>query len=237
MSLPRTVTPQPASVAHKLPLLPLRIGIPPSALSLTQTDTLSSPYPHVKQSTASTPRTSRTISDDSSRGARAPRPRRRAADRAGADIRRALGRPGPGAGLHARSAEPDAVPDVRGAPQRADAAGQGLLRRAVRRRGRRRGRLLLRPRGWVRRPRRPRARARAAHHLPRGRAAAQALRCAWHARRRAPGRHRRCAGRVRYGDGVLPLCPASANPRVIISRFVAFFNVAVLCQTIKRFVG
>jgi hypothetical protein len=234
MSLPRTVTPQPASVAHKLPLLPLRIGIPPSALSLTQTDTLSSPYPHVKQSTAGTlrtPRIPRAISDDSSRGARPPRSRRPGADRAGADIRRAVGRSGPVAGLHARAAEPDAVPDVRGAPQRADAAGEGLLRRAGRRRGRRRGRLLLRPRGWVRRPRRPRARARAAHHLPRGRAAAQALRCARHARRR------RCAGRVRYGDGVLPLCPASANPRVIISRFVAFFNVAVLCQTIKRFVG
>jgi hypothetical protein len=130
-----------------------------------------------------------------------------------------VGRSGPGAGLHARAAEPDAVPDVRGAPQRADAAGEGLLRRAGRRRGRRRGRLLLRPRGWVRRPRRPRARARAAHHLPRGRAAAQALRCARHARRRVPGRRRR-ASRVRYG--VPPLCSAS----VIISRSVAFFNVA-----------
>lgn len=111
------------------------------------------------------------------------------------------------------------MPDVRGAPQRADAARQGLLRRARGRRGRRRRRLPVRvPRGLRRRPRGPRARARAAHHLPRRRAAAEAMRRARDARRRAAGR------RGRRADGVRCV-PAAACGR----RNAPFLDALAFC--------
>ena len=136
------------------------------------------------------------------------------------------------------------MPDVRGAPQRADAAGEGLLRGARGRRGRRRRRLPVRAPRRVRRARRPRrhrARARAAHHLPRRRAAAQALRRARHARRRAAGRSRRRADGLRYVTyGVLCVCVLSC-PRAVNATStpesipLAFCNVAALMA--RRLVG